>query len=439
MSNCNFKKEDKPVPHLVIFTETEDCPFMDRELPFLKINFDFITIYPIRKLDSSSSTIRKHITNSVNIDGSFATYINNVGTKIFFLLNAATRPSTYVEIWRCRRNAAIIPSMRRVLIDSAFFLATNFWLCKKMHLRNWGEITPIFYGFWFAPYTYALANFAERNAATCIARAHGYDIFLERTEVNYFPLRHRALKQIDHVFVASEAGTKYLQESWPEYRSKFSCSYLGVADPKFRNPTNSSSDIRIVSCSNIVDVKRVQLIAEVMILLAQRLPNLALTWTHIGDGPQLDQVLQALQDTNVNSLNWELIGRKSREEIESIYSKVPIDLFINLSSTEGGAPVSIMEAMSYGIPVLATEVGGNSEIVDATTGALVPSNSNVVYLVNRISQMLADRTDLNSKRDQCYEKWKNCFDSETNYPLFIDSIHQILATKRDIVEFNSFR
>jgi glycosyltransferase involved in cell wall biosynthesis len=130
-----------------------------------------------------------------------------------------------------------------------------------------------------------------------------------------------------------------------------------------------------------------------------------------------------------------LIGRKSKDEIEFLYKTVPIDLFINLSTTEG-VPVSIMEAMSFGIPVLATEVGGNSEIVDETTGALVPSNSNLDYLVNRISLMLADRNDLNSKRDQCYEKWKNCFNSEINYPLFIDSIHQILSTKQDIGEFN---
>ena len=438
MSKLNSNERSERNTHLIIFTETEACPFMDRELPFLKSAFDLITIYPIRKLDSSTSTIRKHITNSVNIDGSFANYINNVGTKIFFLLNAATRPSTYVEIWRCRRSSAIIPSMRRVLIDSAFFLATAFWLRKKMHLQNQGKITPIFYGFWFAPYTYALANFAEKTSAICVARAHGYDIYKERTEVNFFPFRDKAVKRIDHIYVASEAGTKYLQKSWPMYSSKFSCSYLGVEDPKVRNPKNSANRIHILSCSSIVDVKRVPLIAEVLSSLLQRNPNLNLTWTHIGDGPQMGQVRRVLQNSSKLSLSSNLIGRKSKEEIESLYENVPIDLFINLSTTEG-VPVSIMEAMSFGIPVLATEVGGNSEIVDATTGSLVPSNSNADYLVNRISQILADRVDLNSKRDECYAKWKKCFNSETNYPLFIDSIHQILSAKQDIGDSKSFR
>ena len=435
MSDSNFNKQAERIPHLIIFTETEACPFMNRELPYLKMAFDLITIFPIRKLDSTTSTIRKHITNSVNLDGSFADFINNLGTKIIFLLNAVSRPSTYKEIWRCSRDAAIIPSMRRVLIDSAFFLATDYWLRKKMYLQNSDKIAPIFYGFWFAPYTYALANFAEKNSATCIARAHGYDIYLERTEVNFFPFREKAVRKIDHVFVASEAGTKYLQKSWPNYRSKFSCSYLGVDDPKLRNPENSTNEIHIVSCSNIVDVKRVPLIAEVLILLIHRDPSLALTWTHIGDGPQMGQVKRALQGATEYSLNSKLIGRKSKEDIESIYSKVPIDLFINLSTTEGGAPVSIMEVMSYGIPVLATQVGGNPEIVDSKTGELVPVDADLEYIVKRISLMLANKSDLNSKRELSHEKWKNNFNSEINYPIFINSVIEIFANKKNLNKF----
>lgn len=55
------------------------------------------------------------------------------------------------------------------------------------------------------------------------------------------------------------------------------------------------------------------------------------------------------------------------------YSEHPVDVFINLSTNEG-VPVSIMEAISFDIPIVATDVGGTSEIVTDETGILVSSN-----------------------------------------------------------------
>ena len=51
------------------------------------------------------------------------------------------------------------------------------------------------------------------------------------------------------------------------------------------------------------------------------------------------------------------------------------DLFI-LSSDKEGLPLSLGEAMAYGIPCIATDVGGNKEIVShGQTGLLVKSGS----------------------------------------------------------------
>ena len=44
------------------------------------------------------------------------------------------------------------------------------------------------------------------------------------------------------------------------------------------------------------------------------------------------------------------------------YKNNIIDIFINLSASEG-IPVSIMDAISFGIPCIATNVGGTGEIV----------------------------------------------------------------------------
>jgi len=49
---------------------------------------------------------------------------------------------------------------------------------------------------------------------------------------------------------------------------------------------------------------------------------------------------------------------------------------MNLSETEG-IPVSIMEAQSAGVPILATNLGGTSEIVNNENGFLVEKDFNL--------------------------------------------------------------
>ena len=58
-------------------------------------------------------------------------------------------------------------------------------------------------------------------------------------------------------------------------------------------------------------------------------------------------------------------------------------MFINVSSTEG-IPVSIMEAMSFGIPVIATAVGGTPEIVNNENGYLLSKDPSAKELAEVI-------------------------------------------------------
>jgi glycosyltransferase involved in cell wall biosynthesis len=65
------------------------------------------------------------------------------------------------------------------------------------------------------------------------------------------------------------------------------------------------------------------------------------------------------------------------------------DLFLLTSLTEGVA-LTLIEAMAMGLPVVATDVGGNSEVVIAgETGLLVPAQ-NPVAIAAALRQVLAD-------------------------------------------------
>lgn len=90
----------------------------------------------------------------------------------------------------------------------------------------------------------------------------------------------------------------------------------------------------------------------------------------IGDGPLREPALQLLAGQNLSGQAW-LPGQRS-DNAELLRC---LDLFVLPSQAEGISN-TILEAMATGLPVLATRVGGNPELVaDGETGTLVPANN----------------------------------------------------------------
>jgi sugar transferase (PEP-CTERM/EpsH1 system associated) len=87
----------------------------------------------------------------------------------------------------------------------------------------------------------------------------------------------------------------------------------------------------------------------------------------VGDGP-----LRAQLDQLINSLGLRARARLlgERRDIPAILAA--LDVFV-LPSIAEGISNTILEAMASGLPIVATRVGGNSELIDPdSTGALVP-------------------------------------------------------------------
>jgi sugar transferase (PEP-CTERM/EpsH1 system associated) len=88
----------------------------------------------------------------------------------------------------------------------------------------------------------------------------------------------------------------------------------------------------------------------------------------IGDGPKREPTQQVLDAAGMQELAW-LPG--ARDDVAELLPG--FDVFV-LPSLAEGISNTILEAMACGLPVLATRVGGNPELVDATrTGELVPA------------------------------------------------------------------
>ena len=157
--------------------------------------------------------------------------------------------------------------------------------------------------------------------------------------------------------------------------------------------------LTIVSCSFIHNVKRVDKIFEALQLL-----QMPIRWIHFGDGVDMLKI-QRLVESARNGLEVELAGYKSTEEIAAFYSVNPVHLFINFSSSEG-IPVSMMEAISFGIPLVGTDVGGTAEIINSITGVLLQPSATPSDLADAID---AATKKLTFDRQAIRRLWENKF------------------------------
>ena len=144
----------------------------------------------------------------------------------------------------------------------------------------------------------------------------------------------------------------------------------------------SPSEILIVSVARLVWFKGLDNLVSAMPLLLAKCPGVRIVVA--GDGPLRDELARQAEDLGVGG-RLELAGE--RRDIPAILAAA--DIFV-LPSVSEGLPISIMEAMAAGKPVVATDVGGVAELVDqGSTGQIVPPRS-APALADALAQLALD-------------------------------------------------
>ena len=91
-------------------------------------------------------------------------------------------------------------------------------------------------------------------------------------------------------------------------------------------------------------------------------------WNIAGDGPQMNTLKSLARELGMAD-RVTFLGWQSREELEKDYHQANLFLF---PSRHEGMPNAVLEAMSSGLPVVATRIAGSEELVlDGVTGLLV--------------------------------------------------------------------
>ncbi len=217
----------------------------------------------------------------------------------------------------------------------------------------------LFYDYWFVDATITLAELKRQGVIKhTIARAHGFDLYDERQFEGMVSFREYRARYLDAIYTISDHGFHYLRSKlFPLEVSKVHLSYLGIQDRYVESEKIKFSEaFTIVSCARMIPLKRITMIASVVARL-----SVSVRWIHFGDGPMKSAVEEIVKDFPAHVVA-DLRGKCTNEEILQFYNTHHVDIFISLSESEG-LPVSMMEAISFGIPVLACGINGVPEIV----------------------------------------------------------------------------
>lgn len=255
-----------------------------------------------------------------------------------------------------------------------------------------------------------LMSIRWKGKARHISRFHGEWDLWEESSGNYAPLREKLAKSLDLAVFVSNKGEQYFKNKYPYCKTL--TSRLGAKDVGIVRKSNDGV-LRVVSCSAVYPLKRVPLIYSTLTKMTQY----KIEWTHIGGGEDFEKLREIVNSNRYDHLKVTLLGHVSHDDVTMYYQNNIVDLFINVSTNEG-VPVSIMEAISFDIPIVATNVGGTSEVVTSEVGELISANPSEEEIKKAIDTIYAG--DYTPK---IY--WSKEYNSKKNFTEFCEIIKNL--------------
>lgn len=314
-----------------------------------------------------------------------------------------------------------VKMIKQIMINS-FYGRLLFYKTKSLiEEKNIDTNNAVFYSYWMTGEAYAAILLKRKyKNSKAISRCHRYDLYEERQGTGYLPFR-KQLKELDMLCPIAEDGKKYLKEKYKFLHSeKIKVFRLGVNSFK-ESSYSREKEFRILTCSNLIPIKQV----DKLVLALACLKKEKIDWTHIGVGTEYKKIKELAEDVLEDNIRYKFLGQLSNADVINNYRNNNYDLFINISSSEG-IPVSIMEASSFGIPVIATRVGGNEEIVfDGKNGKTLHFDFKPKELAELIQEFyyMEDKAYF-QYRDEAYRIWKELYSAKKNYEEFIKYIKE---------------
>ena len=291
-----------------------------------------------------------------------------------------------------------------------------FMRCKYVLNRVCGKFINdqgkrwVIVSLWLFATAYAVSLVKDTyKKAALVSLAHAFEIDDSRNKQIDYTCKDFCHERLDYIsFISRNRMNEYMSNHVTKLNWRAdNChvDYLGTA--KINKAVSSPTDgnpYHIITCSRCIELKRLDLLIKAL----TRIKEMNIHWTHIGDGVLLHDLREMSKALPSNiTVSW--LGSLSNSKVHAFYADHAVDLAMNLSTTEG-IPVSLVEALSYGIPIIATDVGGNSEVCDSHVGHLLSSNPSPEEVKKSIEEFLSlEPTKRDEIRKNALEKYEKSF------------------------------
>ncbi len=269
-----------------------------------------------------------------------------------------------------------------------------------------------------------LARTILNNKIKVITTLHGTDITLVGLEPSFTPVVRFGIEASDGVTAVS----KYLRETTiSTYNIKREIEVIPnfvdteifkpVKNHQLRKKFAPNDEKILIHVSNFRKVKRVQDVVRVFEIVRKKIPcKLVL----VGDGPERGDVENLCRTLKLYD---DVIFLGKQEALNEILCSA--DVFILPSQTESFG-LSALEAMSCGLPVIATNVGGLPEVVLHGETGYLTEVGNVERMASYVVELFEDKNKYEKFSEQARERTLKLFDKNLIVPKYEQFYAKIL-------------
>ena len=364
--------------------------FIEDEIKMLSETFDHINIIPL-KWDSKfkENFIKK---KNLNYDFSLSQNLFQIKNIIKILSKIIFCKILWNEFFRIKQQNFL---KKISMIIKERILAENIRLWVKNNKKKTAK-EEIFYSYWS---NHTLLSFyflkKENIINNCFARTLGSDLNGFIINDDFVAFKKLKFQMLDFLIILNEGQREKLKKEKLINDDKVIKCYQGIDLQTFQEKQKSDKKIHILSCGQLVHVKNTIKILDFIQTFNQLAQDYEIIYTCIGSGPDFINVKKA-SELKLRNIKFNLIEKVPN--LIDFIKKNKIDFYINLSRSEGMS-FAVMEAMSLGIPVICSNIPGNTEIINKKNGYVLKSLDNLEMqkIIRDIKNDLENKTFYDKK------------------------------------------
>ncbi len=262
----------------------------------------------------------------------------------------------------------------------------------------------LIYSYWLTRPTITAYFIKKLIGTEYIANGHGSDIYI-------YPPSKKVLDEAKFITTIAQKNKEYLTKQFKLLNEKVKVYRLGT---KFKGQDITeyiNRSKRLIFIGRLEKVKGIDILLESIVLLKKFLSENGYVLEIYGDGSLKRKIERKILVEKLDKV----VFLKGWVDQNKLREKLSDSKGILLSSYSEGIPVTLMQALQYGTPAIANNVGGVAEVVfDGTTGLL-----NEVITAKGFSIKIKEFIEMEDMEKEkfsknSFEKWNKYYRLEKN-------------------------